>query len=187
LPSDTPRLLCLGRLVPDKGFDLALAAFALIIERFPQVRLVVAGDGSERPKLEQQAVRLGLEGVVDFIGWVAPESVPALVSTSTVVVMPSRYEPFGLVALDAALMARPIVASRVGGLSEVVRHQQTGLLVEKEDSRALADAISFLLDHSETARRMGQMARQRALDVFSWERCINAYDSLYRKLIVSST
>jgi len=99
--------------------------------------------------------------------------------------MPSRHEPFGLVALDAALMARPIVASRVGGLSEVVVHRQTGLLFDNEDSRGLADAIISLLNHPEVARRMGQAARRRALNVFSWERCVNGYADLYRSLVNS--
>ena len=112
--------------------------------------------------------------------------VPALINTATMVVMPSRREGLPLVALEAALMARPIVATRVGGLPEVVVHQQTGLLVEPENSDALAEAITFLLDHHETATQLGQAARQRAQEVFGWERCVDAYDALYRKLIKKS-
>ena len=82
LPVDVPRLLCLGRLVPDKGFDLALAALASIAEGFPHVRLVIAGDGPERPALEQQTAELGLSNVVEFAGWIAPDAVPALMNTS---------------------------------------------------------------------------------------------------------
>ncbi len=184
LPSDTPRLLCLGRLINDKGFDLALTAFASLRGRFPHARLVIAGDGAARPALEQQAAELGLNGLVHFAGWVAPDKVPALINTATVVVMPSRWEePFGLVALEAALMARPIVATDVGGLPEVVVHQQTGLLVEKEDSGALAEAIAMLLEQPESAILMGQTARHRAQKLFSLERCVDAYAALYRKLV----
>jgi len=103
-------------------------------------------------------------------------------NTSTVVVMPSRRGAFGLVALQAALMARPIVATRVGGLPEVVVHQHTGLLVEKEDSRALAEAIARLLEQPESAIRIGQTARQRAQKLFGWNRCVDAYAALCRKL-----
>lgn len=182
-PSGTPRLLCLGRLAREKGFDLALTAFASLRDRFPHTRLVIAGDGPERPNLEQQAAELGLTDVTDFVGWVTPENVPALMNGATVVVMPSRWEEaFGLVALEAALMARPVVATRVGGLPEVVAHQQTGLLVEKEDSRALAEAITYLLDHSEIAAKMGQAARSRAQAIFGWKRHIDAFDALYRQL-----
>ena len=186
LPTDGARLLCLGRLVPEKGFDVALAAFASIIARFPEVRLTVAGDGPQRSRLEQQAIRLGVQDAVDFAGWIDPENVPALINTATAVVMPSRYEPFGLVALDAALMARPIIASRVGGLAEVIEHEHTGLLVEKEDSKALADAMAFLLDHPERATQMGQAARQRTQAVFSWQRYVDAYDNLYQRLITKA-
>lgn len=184
LPNDPPRLLCLGRLDNnEKGFDLALMAFASLLDRFPNARLVIAGDGLARSELEQQTAALGLNRCADFIGWVPPEQVPALMNTATLVVMPSRWEGFGLVALEAALMARPVVATRVGGLPEVVVHQQTGLLVERDDSQALAEAIASLLAHPERATQMGQAARHRAQEVFSWERCVDAYDALYRKLI----
>jgi glycogen(starch) synthase len=185
-PADAPKLLCLGRLKIRKGFDVALKAFASIAGRFPEARLVVAGDGPERPSLERQAAQLGIDGVVDFIGWVAPEDVPALVTNATVVVMPSRHEPFGLVALDAALMARPIVASRVGGLMEVVTHGKSGLLVEPDDSAGLAEALAFLLENRDLAAEMGRIARRSAQTVFSWNRCVDGYDELYQKLARSA-
>jgi len=183
LPTKRPRLLCLGRLSLQKGFDIALAAFASVVKRFPDARLIIAGDGPERPNLERRTVELGLTNVVDLIGWVAPERVAALLNTVTAVVMPSRQEPFGLVALEAALMARPIVATRVGGLPEVVVHEQTGLLVESENSSALAEAIGYLLMHPGAATQMGQAARLRAHHAFTWERHVNAYDSLYQRLV----
>jgi glycogen(starch) synthase len=124
-----------------------------------------------------------LKGYVEFTGWVSPDKVPELINTSTIVVMPSRWkEPFGLVALQAAQMARPIVATRIGGLPEVVLHQETGLLVDKENSRQLAEAITFLLEHPEVAEQMGRAARMRAKSVFDLERCVDAYDTLYKKL-----
>jgi glycogen(starch) synthase len=183
LPTDAPRLLCLGRLIPHKGVDVALAAFASVIDRFPLARLIIAGDGPERPKLEQQAIELGLADVVKFVGWVAPEQVPTVINSATVVVMPSWREGLPWVALEAALLARPVVATSVGGLPDVIVHQQTGLLVKPGDSSAIAEAIILLLDHPERARQMGENARHRAQDVFSWARYVDAYDELYRKLI----
>jgi glycogen synthase len=183
LPTDAPRLLCLGRLATQKGFDLALTAFASIVERWPHARLVLAGDGHARPALEQQTAQLGLTHAVDFLGWVVPEKVPALINTATVIVMPSRWEGFPTVALQAAFLARPVVATRVGGLPEIVEHQRTGLLVEEEDSTALAKAIMFLLEHPTTAAHMCQAAQRRAQERFGWERYVHAYDALYRHLI----
>jgi glycogen(starch) synthase len=186
LPTAEPRLLCLGRLHEDKGFDLALEAFSSIVGRFPEARLVVAGDGPAKAELERRVSELNLEGAVDLIGWVTPEQVPTLMNATTVVLIPSRHESFGLVALEAALMARPVVGMRVGGLPEVVVHGQTGLLVEPEDSQALAEAVTFLFDHPQRAAQMGEAARQRAREVFSWEQCVDGYEALYRRLMAGA-
>jgi glycogen(starch) synthase len=184
LPFDPPRLLCLGRLSPEKGFDVALEAYAILRTRCPQARLVVAGDGRERANLERQAATLGLGAAVDFIGWVDPPHVPALLNTATVVVMPSLcFEGFGLVALQAAQMARPVVASRDGGLPEVVLDGQTGLLVDKGDPEGLAQAIALLLEHPNLAVQLGQAARHRARMEFRWESHMAAYERLFARLV----
>jgi glycogen synthase len=184
LPFARPQLLCLGRVVEDKGFDLAIAAFAELADRFPTLRLVIAGDGPARPELERQAAALGIGPRVDFLGWVAPQKVPRLLNAATVVLMPSRWrEAFGLVALQAAQMARPVVAARVGGLPEVVADGETGLLVERNDRHALATAVARLLDHPDAARAMGDAARRRAQRVFSWRRYVDAHDALYRRVV----
>ena len=182
LPVDAPRLLCLGRLVPQKGFDLALTAFASIVHRFPGARMVIAGDGPERPALERQCTQLGLDDVVEFAGWVAPDRTPELMNRATVVVMPSGWEGLPLVALEAALMGRPVVATRVGGTPEVVVDRETGLLVEPGDSPALAGAMALLLGDPGLAARLGLAARERVRVAFSWEGCVNAYDDLYQRL-----
>ena len=85
-------------------------------------------------------------------------------------------------AVQAALMARPIVATCVGGLPEIVRPHETGLLVRSEDSTELAEAIAFLLDNPQTATQMGEAAHRRARQIFSWERTVDAYDALYQTL-----
>lgn len=183
LPTDPPRLLCVGRLVAVKRFDLALSAFASLHSRFPSMRLNIAGDGPERAELEQQALRLGIRASVDFLGWVAPELVPSLINGATIIMMPSKHEAFPLVALQASLMARPVVATRVGGLAEIIIHGETGLLVEPADSAALARAVAHLLDHPPIATQMGDAARKRALQTFTFERHVNAYETLYAEVV----
>ena len=182
LPLDPPRLLCLGRLVPEKGIDLAVAALGRLVRRFPRLELVVAGDGPERVKLERQAAELGLEHLVSFRGWVAPDQVPQLMNTATLVVVPSRWEGLPGVAIQAGQMARPVVGARIWGLPEVVVHGESGLLIEPEDSEGLAAAIAALLDHPEQATRMGECGRRRVEDLFGWDRYLDAYDALYRSL-----
>ncbi len=182
LPRPTPRLVCLGRIVHDKGFDVALEALALLAPRFPRAGMVIAGDGPARPELETRARELGIADSVEFTGWVEPDKVFELINSATLVLLPSRRETFGLVALEAALMARPVVASRVDGLPEVVADGQTGLLVDKENPAALAGAIARLLEDAGMAERMGQAARRRARELFDFERQVDAYEDLYQRL-----
>jgi glycosyltransferase involved in cell wall biosynthesis len=180
---DPPTLLCLGRLVPQKGFDVALNAVASLLKRFPQTRLVIAGDGSERTALVNQAKELGIEKVVDFKGLVPPEQVPTLLNDVSMVLLPSRFEGLPLVALQAAQMARPIVATNVDGLPELIIDRQTGILIEKDDPGLLSKAIAFCLEHQDRAIAMGQAARERFQEIFSMESCVNNYDALYQQVI----
>lgn len=182
LPFAAPRLLCLGRLDFQKGFDLALTAMASVIQHFPDARLLIAGDGPDRRNLEQRACELRLNHVVDFLGWVSPRQVFDLINTTTMVIMPSRWEGLPSVALQAGTMARPIIGTRITGITDVVLHEQTGLLVEREDPGAIALAVLSLLRRPEAAVRMGQAARERVREAFSWKHCVEAYEKLWRKL-----
>ena len=143
---------------------------------------MIAGDGPERTKLEQQIEELGLSGQVECVGWVAPDQIPALINSVTAILMPSRFEGLPLVALQAAMMGRPIVGTRVGGIPEVVVHQETGLLVESEDPSALAAAVASLLANPEIAVQMGCAGRRRVQETFSWEKCVGGYEDLYHQL-----
>jgi len=182
VPVSDPRLLYVGRLAHEKGADLAIDAFALIKQRVPAARLTVAGDGPLRADLERRAARDDVRGSVDFIGWVVPDRVTQLINEHAVVLMPSRQDSLPLVALEAAAMARPVVASRVGGLPEIVAHEQTGLLADVDDRHGLAAAAARLLSDPVSAARMGRAARDRVAARFSWAAHVTRYDALYRSL-----
>jgi glycogen(starch) synthase len=183
LPYAPPIVLCLGRLVPYKGFDVAVSAVAQVRRRVPALGLLIAGDGEYRAALEREVAEAGLSGVTTFLGWVEPENVPAILNRATVVVMPSRREGLPLVGLQASAMARPIVATRVGGLPEIVVDGATGILVEKDDVGGIADAVAFLLEHAADAARMGAAGRERCRTHFNWDRCVDEYEALCTRLV----
>jgi glycosyltransferase involved in cell wall biosynthesis len=171
-----------GRLVRQKGVDILLAAMALLAGRFPSLRLSIAGEGDERPALEAEAARLGLAGRIDFVGRLAHDAIYPFLARADLVVVPSRIEPFGLVALEAAQVGRAVVASAVDGLPEVIAHGESGLLVAPEDPPALADAIAVLLDDPARARPLGAAARQRAAVLFAWDNYVGAHERLFETI-----
>lgn len=180
--SAPPRLLCLGELADHKGYDLVLRAAPRVLASFPTLRIVLAGDGPARAALEQQARAASIDGAVEFPGAVARTAVAALINRASIVVAPSRRESFGLVAVEAALLQRPVIAARVGGLPEIVVHDETGLLVAPDDSVALADAIIALLSQPQKAASMGARARERAERHFALGPQCDAYETIYQRI-----
>ncbi len=126
-----PTLLLLGRLSWEKGFDTAIDAFYRLKKEGSNATLLIGGSGPERARFNEQVIRLGLENDVEFIGELLRdrEAIYQTINRATVVLMPSLFEAFGLVALEAMQMGRPVIASEVGGLPEIVAHQKRGLLV----------------------------------------------------------
>jgi len=136
-------LLFVGRLVSVKGADLAVEALRRLRERGMDTALTLCGDGPERAALEQQVRDAGLEDAVTFTGWTDPEELAYNYRIAEVLLVPSRYEPFGIVALEAIASRCPVVAARTGGLPEAVG--DCGLLVSPDDSKVLANAIERTL------------------------------------------
>ena len=182
LPFDPPVLLAVGRLAPEKGFDTAVRAFALLRDKISTARLVVAGDGPERATLERLARECLPAGSATFPGWIDPVEIPAVIDAATLVLMPSRWqEPFGLIALQTAQRARPIVASAVGGLPEIIVEGVTGRLVPADDERAFASAALALLGDRAAFERMGQAAADHVATRFSLAACADGYAAAYAR------
>lgn len=183
IPDGPARLLCMGRLDEQKGFDLSLTALALVRERHPDVRLVIAGDGPERNRLIATACGLGVDDSVDFLGTVSRNRVATLFRECTAVVMPSRFEGLPLVALEAAWAGRPVVSAEVPGLSEAVVPGETALMVPPENPDALAGAIVQLLDAPDRGAALGRKARTVAAARYSLDRCVDEYEALYNRVV----
>jgi len=172
-----PRLLCVGRLIPIKGHLVLLRALAQARSRVPGVTLDVAGRGPLEPALKSYARELGLAEAVRFLGFVSP--VQRAIEDAAIVVVPSLGEGFGMVALEAMERARPVIASAVGGLPEIVADGETGLVVPSGDAEALAEAIVALAGDLERSAVMGKAGRERALAEFPPERSAERIEELY--------
>ena len=173
----TPRLLCVGRLIPIKGHIVLLRAFAAARERIPGLHLDIAGRGPLEPALKALARELGIEDSVHFLGYVSP--VQAAIERAAVVVVPSMGEGFGMVALEAMERSRPVIAAEIGGLGELVQDGETGVLVPPGEAEPLCEAIVRVAGDLDLARRMGEAGRRRALSRFLQRYCTERTELLY--------
>ena len=180
-----PRLLCIGRLIPIKGHVVLLRALAEARREVPNVELAIAGRGPLEPALRALAKELGLEDAVRFLGHVVP--VQRAIEESGIVVVPSLGEGFGMVALEAMERARPVIAAAIGGLADIVREGETGLLVPPAEVEPLARAIVELARDPERAARMGRAGRDRALVHFLEARATDRTEILYRAFLDGTT
>jgi glycosyltransferase involved in cell wall biosynthesis len=170
------------QLFPRKGIRFLVEAVAQLKPRFPELQLVLAGDGFERPALVRMAEELGIAADVHFLGWVPNSALPPYYRGAALSVVPSLEEGFGIPAAEAMGCEVPVVASDAGGLPEVVEHGVTGLIVPRGDSQALAQAMGSLLENPELRRRMGAAGRERALRLFDWDRTAEQFEQLYREV-----
>jgi glycosyltransferase involved in cell wall biosynthesis len=170
------------QLFPRKGIRFLLEAAAQLKPKFPDLKVVLAGDGFERPELARLAGDLGIGSDVTFLGWVPNADLPPYYRAAAVSVIPSLEEGFGIPAAEAMGCEVAVVASDAGGLPEVVEHGVTGLVVRRGDSGALAQAIGSLLADPARRRMMGQAGRQRALRLFDWDRTAEQFEQLYSEV-----
>ena len=178
---DAPRFLCIGRLIPIKGHVVLLRAFRAVLDVRPDVRLDIAGRGVLEHGLKDLARELGLNDAVRFLGHVTP--IQAAIEQSLAVVVPSLGEGFGMVALEAMERARPVIAASIGGLEDLVRDGETGLLVRPGDADSLAAAMLALATDPARAAAMGREARRRAIERFPEDRCTERTEEVYRYLL----
>jgi glycogen(starch) synthase len=165
---DERLVLLVGRLVYEKGFHLALDALAGAVQRFGDVRFVVAGTGTAEPELKKQARRLGLTRHGSFLGWVGDDMLHSLYRISDLCIVPSIYEPFGLVALEAMASGCLTIVADTGGLREVVPGDgSVGLRFRSRDSDSLGATLEHVLDDDDARHRLVAAAREHVLK-FDW-------------------
>ncbi|QEM48176.1 glycosyltransferase family 4 protein [Mycolicibacterium grossiae] len=171
-------LLFVGRLHPQKGVDTLIRAMADL----PTAQLAIAGDGPDRAQLERLAERLGVADRIRFLGFVAHDDVPALMRRGDVFVMPSRYEELGTAIIEAMACGLPVVASRVGGIPNLVADGDTGLLTPPGDAPALAAALRRVLTEPGLAGKLGAEARARTA-AYQWPALADRVLEAYREVV----
>lgn len=197
-PNDHHTVLFVGRIDPIKGIDVWFHAMALVIQEHPSLRgklcvCLIGGDVDEEMSRDTELARLqalkhelGIDDIVTFLGKRSQESLPYYYSAADIVVMPSRYESFGMAALEAMACGTPVVASDVGGLSFVVCDGETGYLVPEGDPRALADTLGHLLCEPELRERLGKRGIEVAHE-YAWTRVADQIENVYREITQTHT
>lgn len=181
-----PYILAIGRLVHQKGFDVLLRAYAVALAEGCNHDLIIAGDGREQSALKTLINSLKLAGRAHLIGRADRPKSAALFNGCSFFVLPSRHEPFGIVNLEAMAASKAVIATRVGGVPEVVRDNIEGMAVEKEDIPALARAIKLLASDAGLRQALGRAGRIRSGE-FSWQEISRRYGGVYSEVIHRNT
>jgi len=180
---DEKLVLLIGRLVYEKGFQLALEAMPALIERVPRTRFLVAGSGTHEDELRRQADELGLMDHGTFLGWIGDDVLHSLYRIADVCVVPSLYEPFGLVALEAMASDCPCIVADTGGLREVVPDgSQVGLRFRSRDPEALAEVAGRVLSDADLRAELISEARAHVLG-FDWLDVAEQTEAVYEALL----
>jgi D-inositol-3-phosphate glycosyltransferase len=184
--------LFVGRIDPVKGIDIWFQAMALVVQENPALRghlcvCLIGGDldedepDEELARLQALKNELGIGDMVTFLGRRSQEALPYYYASADAVVMPSLYESFGMVALEAMACGTPVVASDVGGLPFIVRDGETGFLVPERDPQSLAECLSQLIRDPALRKRLGDRGIQVARD-YAWPRIADRIEALYAAL-----
>lgn len=179
---DSPVIVSVARLAPNRGHELLLAGFRQLLGRMPLARLLLVGKGETRARLEQLVAELGLAARVVFTGYRDRDLPAVLAAADCFALMAAGSDDSCRAALEAMAAARPVVARRVGALPETVVHGETGLLVEDDSPESVATALARVLGAADRGRAMGLAGRVRAQTVFSPERSLDTVERVYRGL-----
>jgi len=181
-PDQSRLLIAIGHLDANKGFDRLILVLRSLLTESANVHLLIIGEGVLRVKLESEIANLRLQDRVHLLGH--RSDIPDLLGAADVFVMSSHFESFGIVAAEAMMAGKPVVAPRIPGLNEVVESGKTGFLVEPDRLETeFPEAVARLLDNPELRIQMGQAGRQRALALFERERIVRRIIDVYEKML----
>jgi glycosyltransferase involved in cell wall biosynthesis len=184
LPHDKKIILFFGNIVSYKGPHILLKAFSKVKTQFKDLKLVFAGRGKMQEELTKLAAELGIKNDVLFTGYVDEKLKPFYYKSADIFCLPSitMAEAFGIVNLEAMACGVPVISSKLGGIPDVVTDRETGLLVKPEDEEALTNAILFLLENEDIARKMGNNGKKK-VEEYSWKKIAEKTEEVYESII----
>jgi glycosyltransferase involved in cell wall biosynthesis len=191
-PTEVPTLLFCGRLIQRKGIDVLLKALPKVLAH-QEVKIVITGEGDSKAEWQALSTRMNLDDVVTFAGFVSNEELADLYNQCTAYVHPAIFddngdtEGLGVVLIEALSYRKPVIASGVGGIVDVIKDGQTGLLVPEKDTTALADAIMRVLNDPELAARLGEQGYQHVETFFDWDRIAAQTLGIYSNVVNNPT
>jgi glycosyltransferase involved in cell wall biosynthesis len=179
---DGPLLAFVGRLVEEKGVGDLIEAIAIIQQQIPSVRAMLVGAGQEHERFEQKVRTLGLEDKVAFVGWVDPVEVPDYLAAADMLIGPSWLEAQGLTFLEAMFVGTPVIATRTGGIVDIVKHEETGLLVQQRQPDQIAEAVWRLYGDPDLSKRIASAGASLAGTHYTWSVCAQRFSDLFLKV-----
>ncbi len=171
----------IGRLVPQKGVEYLIRAIPLIVRNHGETKFLIVGDGWSRSNLESMATATGYGNKIRFLGFIPDSERIELLKSADVLVIPSIYEPFGIVALEGMTAGVPVVASNVGGLSEIIEHDRTGMLAYSENPESFAWCVNKVLSDHGYADWIIENAKKKVNEEYSWESVARKVSEVYKK------
>ena len=181
--SDEKLIFSVGRIVREKGLGVLLDAFSRVLAVDPRVKLVIAGKGPYHDELRHRAYQLGIYNRVYFTGYIDDNTRNALYKCADVVVFPSLYEPFGIVALEGMAAGTPVIVSDCGGMSEIIKHGVNGLKAYSNNASSLADNILWALQHPDHTKEMKVKAMDDIRNIYNWENIARETQDVFREVI----
>lgn len=163
-------IFSIGRIVKEKGFETIIDSAVLVKKKNLNVFFAVAGKGPMLENYRRRVIEKKLEEQLAFIGYITDEEKNAFILQSDMMVFPSLYEPFGIVALESMIQEKPTIASDIGGLKGIITHMETGLLMVPGNADSLLEQISYLLTNPQKAHEIGSKGKQMVKSLYSWLR-----------------
>ena len=176
-------ILSASNLITLKGIDLNLKAFALLINKYSDLKYQIIGDGPEKNRLRKLAADLGINNRVEFLGRLAHKEVLKYMAKADIFSLPSWNEGFGVVYIEAMVQGKPVMGCKGEGIEDFVEHGKTGMLVEPKDVDSLVQTIDYLLSNPDEARAMGERARKLVLENYTWGKNAEKTIEVYKEVI----